>query len=198
MGKFVVKDSFFNKAKKDGYRARSAYKLLEIQKRYRVVKAGDRVLDLGCAPGSFLQVLAGLVGPRGFVLGIDIAPVAPLSRPNVAAVAADILTADIDALREPHGIDGFEVVTCDIAPNLSGIREVDDRNRADLYAAVHAMVLKALKPKGSFVFKAFFSEDLQPIVRDLKQLFATVALFKPPASRSVSSEVYLVCTGKKA
>jgi 23S rRNA (uridine2552-2'-O)-methyltransferase len=197
MSKFVVKDPFFNKAKKEGFRARSAYKLQEIQKRFRIVAKGSKVLDLGCAPGSFLQVLSGLVGPEGRVLGIDLKPAAPLDRPNVVSVAADIRTADVDDLMKTYGFERIDVITCDIAPNLSGIREVDDGNRADLYEAIRAIVLKVLRPGGTFVFKSFFSQDLQPTVRDLKGIFTAVSLFKPEASRSASSEVYIVCTGKK-
>jgi 23S rRNA (uridine2552-2'-O)-methyltransferase len=198
MSRFVVRDPFFTKAKKDGYRARSAYKLQEIQKRFKVVTRGNKVLDLGCAPGSFLQVLSELVGQDGLVLGIDLLPVAPLERPNVTAMVADIRAVDIGAFLQAHGIETVDVVTCDIAPNLSGIREVDDRNRADLFEAIRSIVLKALKPRGNFVFKSFFSEDLQGTTRDLNQLFTKVSLSKPAASRSVSSEIYLVCTGKKS
>jgi 23S rRNA (uridine2552-2'-O)-methyltransferase len=197
MSRFVVKDPFFNKAKKDGFRARSAYKLQEIQKRFRVITKGNKVLDLGCAPGSFLQVLSDLVGPDGLVLGVDLLPVAPFDRRNVTAIVDDIRTVDIDAFLQAHGIETVDAVTCDVAPNLTGVREVDDRNRADLFEAIRSIVLKILKPRGGFVFKSFFSEDLQGTVRDLNGLFAKVSLFKPEASRSVSSEIYVVCTGKK-
>ena len=197
MGRFEVKDTFYRKAKQEGFRARSAYKLIEIQQRYRAIQQGDRVLDLGCAPGSWLQVLSGLVGEKGFVKGIDLLTVTPLSKKNVVATAADIRTLNVEELLARLSIPSFDVVTCDIAPNLSGIREVDNANIAELFTAVRAVVKRALKKGGIFIFKSFFSEDLKPTIKDLETLFARVSIYKPPASRGVSSEVYLVCQGKK-
>jgi 23S rRNA (uridine2552-2'-O)-methyltransferase len=197
VGRFVVKDTFYNKAKQEGFRARSAYKLQEIQQKYRLVKQGDKVLDLGCAPGSWLQVLSGLIGEKGFVKGIDLLPVSPLSQKNVAITMADIRILHVEELLAGLSISSFDVITCDIAPNLSGIRDVDNANIAELFAAVRAVVKEALKKDGIFIFKSFFSEDLKPTVKDLEALFARVSIYKPPASRDVSSEVYLVCQGKK-
>ncbi len=197
MGRFVVKDTFYKKAKQDGFRARSAYKLQEIQQKYRVVKHGDKVLDLGCAPGSWLQVLSGLVGENGFVTGIDLLPVAPLSMKNVAAKVADIRDLNVEDLLARLSIPFFDVITCDIAPNLSGIRDVDSANIAELYTSVRAVVNRALKKGGAFIFKSFFSEELKPTIKDLEALFSRVSIYKPTASRGVSSEVYLVCQGKK-
>ncbi len=197
MGRFEVKDTFYRKAKQEGFRARSAYKLLEIQQKYRAVEQGDKVLDLGCSPGSWLQVLSGLVGENGFVKGIDLLTVAPLPQKNVVAAAADIRTLNVEELLAGLSIPYFDVITCDIAPNLSGIREVDNANIAELFTAVRAVVERALKKGGIFIFKSFFSEDLKPTIKDLEALFTHVSIYKPPASRGVSSEVYLVSQGKK-
>ena len=196
MGRFVVKDSYFKKAKDEGFRARSAYKLREIQQKYHLVKAGNRVLDLGCAPGSWLQVLAGLVGNDGFVAGVDLSPIAPLPQKNVITKAADIRELDVPAFLVDVNIPRFDVITCDIAPSLSGIKDVDNARIAELYEAVREVVKAALKPGGAFVFKAFYSEDFKPTVKDLEKLFARVTVYKPAASRDMSSEVYLVCQGK--
>jgi 23S rRNA (uridine2552-2'-O)-methyltransferase len=197
MSRFVVRDKYFQKAKEDGYRARSAYKLKEIQNKYHPIKRGDCVLDLGCAPGSFLQVISELVGPAGLVVGIDILPVGALSQKNVVAIQSDIRSIDVTALTAKYAPLGFDAVTCDIAPNLSGIRDVDDRNMAELYGAVRSVVVTSLKKKGHFVLKAFYSEDFKATKTDLSRLFRSVLVFKPDASRSVSSEVYLVNTDKK-
>ena len=197
MGRFEVKDTFYKKAKQEGFRARSAYKLQEIQQKYRPVKQGDKVLDLGCAPGSWLQVLSGLVGEKGFVKGIDLLTVSALPQKNVAAAVGDIRTLNVEELLAGLSIPSFDVITCDIAPNLSGIREVDNANIAELFAAVRAVVKEALKKSGIFVFKSFFSEDLKPTIKDMETLFARVSIYKPPASRGVSSEVYLVCQSKR-
>lgn len=197
MSRFVVKDSFFQKAKKDGYRARSAYKLIEIQDKFKIVKKGNAVLDLGCSPGSFLQVIASIVGPEGKVVGVDILPTAPLPQRQVIPLVQDIRALDPAELTTHCGKALVDVITCDIAPNLSGIKEVDDRNVNEIYEAVRGIVAKVLRKGGNFVIKSFFSESLKGVQKDLGTLFGKVTLYKPTASRSVSSEVYFVCTGKK-
>lgn len=197
MSKFIIQDKYFQKAKHNGYRARSAYKLKEIQERFKLIKKADRVLDLGCSPGSFLQILAGIVGPEGIVVGIDILPTLKLPQKNIATIQGDIRDIDIMELCAFYTTDGFNVITCDIAPNLSGIREVDNRNVNELYDAVKDIVIKGLNAGGHFVLKSFFSDDFKSIKSDLATMFRTVSVFKPAASRSASSEIYLVAVGKK-
>jgi 23S rRNA (uridine2552-2'-O)-methyltransferase len=197
VGRFELKDTFYKKAKQEGFRARSAYKLQEIQQKYRAIKHGDRVLDLGCAPGSWLQVLSGLVGENGLVMGIDLLPVLPLPQKNVKTRVADIRTLNAAEPLPGPSIPSFDVITCDIAPNLSGIREVDNANITELFTAVRRILEEALKKGGTFVFKSFFSEDFKPTVKELDTLFARVSIYKPSASRGASSEVYLVCQGRR-
>ena len=197
MSKFIIQDKYFQKAKHNGYRARSAYKLKEIQERFKLIKKADRVLDLGCSPGSFLQILAGIVGPEGIVVGIDILPTLKLPQKNIATIQGDIRDIDIMELCAFYATGGLNVITCDIAPNLSGIREVDNRNVSELYDAVKDIVIKGLNAGGHFVLKSFFSDDFKSIKSDLATMFRTVSVFKPAASRSASSEIYLVAVGKK-
>lgn len=197
MTKFELRDKYFQKAKQDGYRARSAYKLKEAQDRFHIIRKGDRLLDLGCAPGSFLQVIVNIVGPEGLVIGIDILPVKALPRKNIMTIRGDIRETDVAELCTLHAPGGFDVITCDIAPNLSGIREVDDRNVGELYDAVRGVVTKGLKTGGHLFLKAFFSDDFKATKSDLATLFRSVSVFKPAASRSISSEIYLVAVGKK-
>ena len=197
MGRFVVKDRFYTKAKQEGFRARSAYKLQEIQQKYRAIKRGDKVLDLGCAPGSWLQVISGLVGDHGLVTGVDLLPILPLAPKNISARVADIRILSSAELLADLSIPTFDVVTCDIAPNLSGMREVDNANIAELFTAVRTIVKDVLKKGGTFIFKSFFGEDFKPTIKELETLFARVSIYKPAASRGVSSEVYLVCQGKR-
>ncbi len=197
MPRFIVKDTFYKKAKDAGYRARSAYKLEEIQKKFRVMKKGDAVLDLGAAPGSWLQVESSLVGENGLVVGLDILPVKALSLPNVIVKQADIRDVDVTALLVETTRPAFDVITSDIAPNLSGIRDVDNANIYDLYRAVMDVVERGLKKGGNFVIKLFFSPDFKDMTKELRPLFLKVATFKPEASRDVSSEVYLVALGKR-
>ncbi len=197
MPRFIVKDTFYKKAKDAGYRARSAYKLEEIQKKFRVMKKGDAVLDLGAAPGSWLQVESSFVGADGLVVGLDILPVKALSLPNVIVKQADIREVDVATLLAETGRPAFDVITSDIAPNLSGIRDVDNANIYDLYRAVVNVLERGLRKGGNFVIKLFFSPDFKDMAKDLKPMFTKIATFKPAASRDVSAEVYLVALGKR-
>ncbi len=197
MGRFVVKDSFYNKAKKEGFRARSAYKLKEIQDKYHLIKKDDKVLDLGCAPGSFLQILSGIVGESGLVFGIDILPTPKLPAKNIITLQADIREVDIKNILSELSIPAFNAATCDIAPNLSGIRDVDNANIEDLANTVIKTVREGLKQGGTFILKSFFTGTLKNVTQELQKAFQKVILYKPSASRSVSSEVYIICTRKK-
>jgi len=171
--------------------------LKEIQDKYHLIKKGDRVLDLGCAPGSFLQVLSGIVGDNRLVFGIDILPTPKLPAKNITAIQADIREIDIkNVLSEVH-ITAFDTATCDIAPNLSGIRDVDNANIEDLADAVIKTVREGLKPGGAFILKSFFTDALKSVTQELQKTFQKVTPYKPAASRSVSSEVYLICLGKR-
>jgi 23S rRNA (uridine2552-2'-O)-methyltransferase len=197
MSKFILRDRYFQKAKQDGYRARSAFKLKEIQAKFNPMKRGDKVLDLGCAPGSFLQVLAEIIGPQGMVVGIDILPLKALPQKNIITIQGDIRKTDVAGLCAQHSPSGFNVITCDISPNLSGIRDVDDKNMGELYDSVRDFITKGLKAGGNFVLKAFYSDNFKETKSDLTNLFKSVSVFKPAASRNISSEIYLVGMGKK-
>lgn len=197
MGRFVVKDSFYEKARQEGYRARSAYKLLEIQKRFQIIKNGDKVMDLGAAPGGWLQVISRQTGGKSLVVGIDVLPVSPLNKENVVTFVADIRTLSTEDLLRELSIPSFDVITCDIAPNLSGIRDVDEARIAELYETVVRVVGEGLKRGGVFVLKSFFGALFKQRVEDLRGLFSRVTVYKPEASRGVSSEIYLVAQGKK-
>ena len=196
MGKFIPKDTFYKKAKLDGYRARSAYKLKEIQNKYHIINKGDKVLDLGCAPGSFLQVISQIAGNDGLVVGIDILPIAPLPYKNILTLVDDIRHINTSGMLDAFSIKRFDVITCDIAPNLSGIREVDDKNIEELYEASKRIAAEGLKTGGYYILKSFFSEAFSAKQKDLKSLFTYVYVFKPASSRNISSEIYFVCKGK--
>ncbi|MBP1747489.1 MAG: Ribosomal large subunit methyltransferase [Deltaproteobacteria bacterium] len=197
MARFVLKDPFYKKAKEEGFRARSAYKLKDIDAKYHIIKKGDVVIDLGCSPGSFLQVLSDMVGEKGYVIGIDILPTPALSRKNAKTVKADIREFDVVKLLAELGLTQADAVTCDIAPNLSGIREVDDARIEELFLSVLNVVTDALKPGGNFIIKSFSTTVQKDITAALQKRFRKVAQYKPPASRAVSSEIFFVCVGKK-
>jgi 23S rRNA (uridine2552-2'-O)-methyltransferase len=197
MARFVLKDPFYKKAKEEGFRARSVYKLKDIDAKYHCIRKGDTVLDLGCSPGSFLQALSEMVGEKGFVIGIDILPTPALSRKNVTAIKGDIREIDIAQLLAEHGLKEINAVTCDIAPNLSGIREVDDARIEELFHSVLDIVVKTLKPGGNFIVKSFSTTIQKDITTALQKQFSKVSPYKPPASRAVSPEIFFVCMGKK-
>ena len=195
--RYIVKDSFYKKAKKEGYRARSAYKLEEIQHRFTIIKRGDRVLDLGAAPGSWVQLESMLVGASGLVVGLDILPITPVPASNVVLKKADIREVDVHGLLGEAEIPAFDVITSDIAPNLSGIREADIARIHELYVAVLGITDEGLRREETSSLN-FFSARTSPIWQPRsKPRFSKVTTFKPKASRSVSDEVYLIGTGKR-
>jgi 23S rRNA (uridine2552-2'-O)-methyltransferase len=194
--RYIVKDAFYKKAKKEGFRARSAYKLEEMQQRFALIKKGDKVLDLGAAPGSWLQLESALVGEAGLVVGLDILPAAPLGASNVVVKKADIRRVDVQALLLELGIPAFDAVTSDVAPNLSGLREVDLARMQDLHEAVLRIADIGLARGGNLVVKLFFGPNFADAAAGLKARFSKVSAFKPKASRPVSDEMYLLGLGK--
>lgn len=196
MNRHELKDTFYKKAKHEGYRARSIYKLKEIQDRFHIIKKNDRVLDLGCSPGSFLQYISDIVGDSGIVIGIDILPTPLLNKKNISTFQYDIRTVNMQDIMAERSLSFFDAITCDIAPNLTGIRETDDRNIEDIYIAVRRIIQGSLKKGGNLLLKSFFSEIFKPINTELKTLFKKVTIYKPTASRSKSSEIYLICEDK--
>jgi 23S rRNA (uridine2552-2'-O)-methyltransferase len=131
------------------------------------------------------------------VVGIDLLPINPMPARNVLLRQGDIRDMEVNKLLSEAGTATFDVITCDIAPNLSGIKEVDNANVRDLYVAVLKVVKEVLRKGGNFLIKLFFSPQLGDMSADLRALFTNVTTFKPKASRGVSSEVYLVCMGKR-
>jgi 23S rRNA (uridine2552-2'-O)-methyltransferase len=192
---YKPQDSYFKKAKQAGYRSRAAYKLLELQQRYRIMKAGDGVIDLGAAPGGWLQVAAKIVGPAGKVIGVDLQPIQPLSERNVILINGDI--TDPDVQRQIHEMIGgpAHCVLSDLAPKLSGIREADMARCLELNRTALAVASELLRPGGVLLVKSFISNDLQVFSAELKQQFADVQRTKPDATRQGSSEFYFYAKG---
>ncbi len=188
------KDRFSEAAKRDGYSARSAYKLEELDKKFHLFRAGQRVVDIGAAPGSWMQYTAKIVLPKGYLLGLDLSDItAPL--PLAARRAKlDILTAtpeDFAGLgAEPGSID---VVLSDAAPSLTGIKVTDRARSLELVEMAFRAAALLLKPGGAFVFKVFVSEDYQRFERQLKTRFERIVSQRPEAVRGGSEERFVVC-----
>lgn len=186
-----VNDEYVKRSRRDGYRSRAAYKLLELQDKDRMIQRGQTVVDLGAAPGGWSQVAAGLVGESGAVFALDILEMDPL--PDVAFVRGDF--RDDETLAEVRArLDGRQVdlVISDMAPNVSGVAAVDQPRAMYLCELALDFCVHHLRPGGGFVCKVFHGEGFDPWIREVKQRFARAVTRKPKASRSNSREVYLV------
>jgi 23S rRNA (uridine2552-2'-O)-methyltransferase len=187
------RDRFWRKAKKEGLRARSAFKLEEIQKRFHVLRPGGRVLDLGAAPGGWCQIAAREVGSKGFVLGIDSEPIPPLPQPARTWVADAFAPMLVERLRG-EGRAPYDVVLSDLAPKTSGVRSADEARSLELAGRALSLALEVLKPSGAFVVKVFMGGDFESFLRSARSAFREVKVVRPEASVARGSkEVYLVC-----
>jgi 23S rRNA (uridine2552-2'-O)-methyltransferase len=180
-----VTDPYVQKARKEGYRSRAAYKLLEIDAKEKLLRPGLAVIDLGAAPGGWAQVAAAKVKPGGSVLAIDLLPIAPIS--GVTVLKGDFREIAIDTRAD--------VVLSDVSPNLSGIPNVDQARLLELLAAAVELCRKTLKADGVFLLKAFHGEAYDELLDRLKAAFAKVKVVKPSASRGESAETYVVARG---
>lgn len=196
-------DEFFKKAKEEGYAARSAYKLLEVNEKYHLIQPNDRVLDLGCAPGSWLQVLdRELLSARGRAVGMDLQRLevafegedegegrAARRPPRITALVGDVFATDAATLLAPNGGELFDVVISDMAPNTSG--HGDDFLSARLCERVLDLCPRVLRPGGNVLMKILEGEPTPEVIRRTKTLFIQAGTTKPKASRDVSREIFI-------
>jgi len=188
---------YFKKAKEENYRSRATYKLSQAINKYHFIKYGDVVVDLGAAPGGWIQAARKIAGKKGFVLGVDLKPIEPFVQSYIRTIVGD--------MTEPETIDQIltflpqnqkaDVVLSDMAPNISGVWEVDHAKQIDLATKAFETAKKILCPSGNFFVKVFEGDLLKEYIDILKENFEEVKLVKPPASRSKSSEMYLLCSG---
>jgi 23S rRNA (uridine2552-2'-O)-methyltransferase len=188
-------DHYSRQAKIDRYPARSVYKLKELQSRFRLIRPGDKVLDLGCSPGSWLLYAAEIAGKKGTVIGIDLKPVT-IGLPPQASVHVGDVRALEDGLIEKLGHD-FNAVISDMAPSTSGIKDVDAARSLDLCMAALAVAGRFLAPGGTFLCKIFQGPDMGTFGDQVKKYFNKQKTFKPQSSRKASREIYMIGTGKK-
>jgi 23S rRNA (uridine2552-2'-O)-methyltransferase len=186
-------DHFFKKAKELGYPARSVFKLQEIDRRYQLFRPGNIVLDLGCAPGSWLRYISGKIGKNGKVIGVDLQEVAMALDDNTIFIQKDIN----DLTEDDLGNKKFDVIVSDMAPKLTGIKLVDVTKSLELNKIAFEVVKKHLKPKGHFLFKIFESIDAHDFIAIFRDYFETVKRFSPQATRKASSEFYVICKNLK-
>ena len=196
MGQYDRKDRFYRKAKEEGLASRASYKLLEIQKKFKVIKRGDIVLDLGAAPGGWLQVAGEIVGEKGMVFGIDLLPLKIAIPKNVTFHQGDI--------RDEGSYKEFceknvraDLVVSDMAPNTSGVRFKDAYLSYELAKAALDITKRFLRPGGNFVAKIFPGEEFAKFKDELGLYFEKVMQYRPEATRKTSIEVYLIGLGLK-
>jgi 23S rRNA (uridine2552-2'-O)-methyltransferase len=185
------RDHYRKLAKDKGYRSRSAYKLLQLNNSYHIFRQGDKVIDLGCAPGGWLQVAKKEVGSCGRVIGVDIKELEPIE--DVIIFRRDI--EDQTIVDEIIGIlnSKADIVLSDLSPNVSGIWDIDHARQISLTRNAWTLVQKVLKKGGTVIFKVFEGELLNQLKRELGTNFDKVSLAKPDASRHKSSELYIIC-----
>ena len=186
------KDYFYEKAKKSGLRARSSYKLIEIQNKYKIIKKNDSVLDIGCAPGSWLQIIKKFT--KGNILGVDLVNVKPLK--GVDFIQMDVTDVEfVPLIKEKYGL--FNVIVSDIAPKTSGVRARDQALSYELSRMSFIVATKLLKKGGNFVVKTFQSQDTDDLFKEIKKSFTFVKRYIPESTRRSSKELYVVATGFK-
>jgi 23S rRNA (uridine2552-2'-O)-methyltransferase len=189
-------DPYVKQAQQQGWRSRAAFKLIELQEKYALIRPGMTVVDLGAAPGGWCQVAGPLVGARGRVIALDILPMAPV--PGVEFIHGDF-TEDEPLQALVRMLEGNEVdlVLSDMAPNMSGMATVDQAKSMYLAELALEFARAHLKPGGDLVVKLFQGADFDGFVREVRSLFGKVQVIKPKASRARSNEVYLLARGRQ-
>ena len=191
-----VKDHYVHQAKQSGYRSRAIYKLEEIDNTYNLLHNVKTVLDLGCAPGSWLQYVVRKLKSPNTIIGVDLLLLEPMS--HVEFIQGDF-TQDyvLQDIRHKLSNNLVDLILSDMSPNLSGIKNVDQARMANLIEMIFDFALTYLKPQGNCVIKIFHGEEFTQLVKQARGIFTQVNIYKPSPSRSESSETYLVCCNKK-
>lgn len=190
------RDYYYRRAKEERLRSRAAYKVLEVVDRYGFIKPGDAVVDLGAAPGGWMQAALKVVGESGFVLGVDVKEVEPFEAENARSVVGDVTDPEIvETIRSflPRAADA---VVSDVSPNISGVWEVDHARQMDLAQRSLLIANSLLKIGGNFLVKVFQGDLLDKFTFEMRQCFQYVRFIKPRASRKRSSELFVLGMGK--
>ncbi len=187
MGSQWGKDKYYSKSRSEGYRSRAAYKFLDIQKRFNIVRNDDNVIDLGAAPGSWMQVLRDLTS--GCIVGVDLNPVAPIE--NTVMITGDFTDKKIQERIISHIIE-VNVIVCDASPKLSGSKSYDQARAIGLNEEALEFARKVLKPGGNFIVKSFQGEMFTELLEDIRGSFYSVKVYRTKASRRGSTETYII------
>jgi len=194
-----LKDKYVKLANKENLKSRASFKLKQINEKYKVLKKGDSVIDLGAAPGGWTQIAKSIVGESGFILAIDLLPITGIS--GVSIILGDIFSDDVlqknDELLKESGIEKVALVMSDMAPNLTGIQSTDSTRSYELNRRALFYAKKYVKKGGSFIVKLFRNEYYKDLFDEILKDFSVCNVYKPDASRSKSSEIYFIAVGKK-
>lgn len=191
------RDHYFLKAKRENYPARSVYKLKEMDKKFHLFKPGQRVLDLGAAPGSWTLYAAERIGDHGRALGVDLQTTETSFPANATFLQGDVFEPSGEVLAAMDGLAPFDLVISDMAPKTCGVKHADQARSMNLAEAALEIAVERLKPGGHFVVKIFLGPDVSELTRAMRGVFETVKSFKPDSSRSESKEQFLVGLGSK-
>ena len=191
------RDYYYKKAKAEQYRSRATYKLSLTAVKYHFMKRGDIVVDLGAAPGGWIQAARKIVGKTGFVLGVDLKPIDPFPQEYTRTIIADFTEPETAQQILTFLSRKPDVLISDAAPNISGVWDVDQARQIDLANQALQLALKLLRPKGNFFVKVFEGEFLNDFIQTVKLHFEIVKFIKPKASRAKSSEMFLLAMHMK-
>jgi 23S rRNA (uridine2552-2'-O)-methyltransferase len=192
------REYYYKKAKEENYRSRATYKLVQANEKYGFIKLRDIVVDLGAAPGGWIQAARKMTGKYGFVLGVDLKPIEPFTQEYIRTIIADFTEPGIAEQILSFLPRKADVVLSDAAPNITGVWEVDHARQIDLATKAMEIAQCILRPNGNFFVKVFEGDLLNDFIQAVKQCFDAVKIVKPQASRAKSSEMYLLAMGLKS
>lgn len=195
MANYDRKDSYYIKAKEEGYRSRASYKLLEINEKFKIFNKNSKVLDLGAWPGGWLQV-AKKLSPKGFIAGIDLVEIEPIE--GVYTVCGDVCDDEKidDILQKANG--KFDIVMSDMSSKLTGIKEADQAAISGILELALYVMQKTLKPNGIFIAKVFKGGQIDNVIKEARKLFGTIKRVQLQATRKTSNEFYIICFDYKS
>ena len=199
MATYTPRDKFYRKARAQGLASRAAFKIEELIDRFKLARPGSRIVDLGCAPGGWLEILLRATGPHGTVVGVDLVECqVPGQAPGVITIAGDILDPAVAAAVAEQLGGPADLITSDLAPRLSGIAARDQARSRELVEAALALADPLLRSGGAMVAKLFMGADFDPIVAEFRREFSSVQIARTEATRPGSSELYIVARDFRA
>lgn len=193
---YLRKDSFYKKAKREGYNSRAVYKLIEINNKYKLLDGAKYILDIGAAPGSWTQAVLEKIGRNGYVVAVDLIEIKNINRENFIFIKENIFDEAIIS-KIKCSLECFDVIISDAAPNTTGDRIVDHYNSVELVKRIVYITQQLLRKGGNFLFKLFEGQETKRLLEELKKDFTEVKIYRPGATRRGSFEMYVICKNKK-